>query len=332
MRMIDFSLFPDRSPAIGYGVNPLDRLSAGRDDARLLSALTADPASVSFAIVQDKFILESSSGAPQALFGLNDVAGFGAVQEVALLGRDQTRAYFVSLLSDHAAHVPADLALTHPHMPPQLTLVQRPDLALADLRGLAVQGLFEPNILGMMAQAKSIMHWHARHRFCSVCGSPSVLASAGWKRECVACQAPHFPRTDPVVIMLAIDGDQCLLGRQARFGKGMYSALAGFLEPGETMEAAVRREIHEEAGIEIGRVRYLASQPWPFPASLMIGCLAEAVTREITIDHTELEDARWFSKQEAKLMLAGTHPDGLLPPGHIAIASHLLRAFVEGHV
>ena len=155
--MIDFSLFPDRSPALGYGINPLDRLSSGRDDAGLVSALAAHPASVSFGIVQDKFILESSSGAPQALFGLNDVASFGAVQEVALLGRDQNRAYFVSLLSDESAHAPADLALTPPHMPPQLTLVQRPDLALADLRALAVQGLFEPNILGMMAQAKSLI-------------------------------------------------------------------------------------------------------------------------------------------------------------------------------
>ena len=137
-------------------------------------------------------------------------------------------------------------------------------------------------------------------------------------------------RSDPVVIMLAIDGDHCLMGRQGRFGKGMYSALAGFLEPGETIEEAVRREIREEAGVEIGAVTYLASQPWPFPASLMIGCLAQALTRDLVIDRTELEDARWFSRHDVKLMLDGAHPDGYSAPQRVAIAHHLLRAWAAG--
>lgn len=327
--MIDFRLYPDRSMAIGYGQNPLDRLSGGRDDVERLARLKADRSSVSFVLVQDKFVLQPGLEKTDALFSLPEAQSLGMVQDVALLGRDEQRAYFATLLSDHSAELRTDLPASDPASPPQLALTQRPDLPLGDLRALAVQGLIEAPMLGMMAEAKSLMHWHARHRFCSVCGQASVLASAGWKRECLACQAQHFPRTDPVVIMLAVDGDYCLLGRQPRFGKGMYSALAGFLEPGETIEAAVRREIYEEAGIKIGRVRYLASQPWPFPASLMIGCLAEALSQDIIIDRTELEDARWFSKQEAQLMLAGQHPQGLLPPGQIAIAHHLLRAFVK---
>ena len=327
--MTKFGSYPDRSMANGYGQNPLDRLSDRRDDVSVIAGLKDDPSSVSFVIVQDKFVLTSSSGQAQALFSLKDSEALGFVQDVAFLGRDQERAYFATLLSDHSAGHRAEALASDPAAPPHIVLTQRPDLPLADLRALAVQGLMEPAILGMMAEAKSLMHWHARHRFCSVCGQASVLASAGWKRECLSCQAQHFPRTDPVVIMLAIDGDHCLLGRQPRFGKGMYSALAGFLEPGETIEAAVRREIFEEARIEIGRVRYLASQPWPFPASLMIGCHAEALSREIIIDRTELEDARWFSRHEARLMLEGKHADGLLPPGRIAIAYHLLKAFVE---
>jgi NAD+ diphosphatase len=178
-----------------------------------------------------------------------------------------------------------------------------------------------------MAQAKSLLHWHMRHRFCSNCGEASKIASAGWKRICTACSAQHFPRTDPVVIMVAVRGDHCLLGRQPRFATGMYSALAGFIEPGETVEDAVRREVMEEAGIKVGRVSYMASQPWPFPASLMIGCLAEALSEEITIDRTELEDARWFTRAEVQLMLQGKHEKYLAAPQLIAIARTLLQTW-----
>ncbi len=137
---------------------------------------------------------------------------------------------------------------------------------------------------------------------------------AGWRRDCPRCKAIHFPRTDPVVIMLAVDGDACLLGRQPRFPKGMYSALAGFVEPGETIEAAVRREIREEAAVVCRAVQYFASQPWPFPASLMIGCFAEAESRSLEIDRVELEDARWFSRDEAIALIERRHPDGLMAP------------------
>jgi NAD+ diphosphatase len=139
------------------------------------------------------------------------------------------------------------------------------------------------------------------------------------------CKAIHFPRTDPVVIMLAVDGDACLLGRQPRFPKGMYSALAGFVEPGETIEAAVRREVREEAGVVCRAVQYFASQPWPFPASLMIGSFAQAESRALEVDRVELEDARWFSRDEAIALVEGRHPDGLLAPAPMAIAHHLLK-------
>jgi NAD+ diphosphatase len=177
----------------------------------------------------------------------------------------------------------------------------------------------------MLAAAKALMDWHARHRFCSNCGAPTEVAVAGWRRDCPICKALHFPRTDPVVIMLAVDGDACLLGRQPRFPKGMYSALAGFVEPGETIEAAVRREIREEAAVTCRAVQYFASQPWPFPASLMIGCFAEAEGRSLEIDRVELEDARWFSRDEAVSLVERRHPDHLSAPTPMAIAHHLLK-------
>ena len=154
------------------------------------------------------------------------------------------------------------------------------------------------------------------------------MVAGGWKRVCPACAAEHFPRVDPVAIMLVASGDDCLLGRQARFPEGVWSCLAGFIEPGETVEEAVRREVQEEAGVAVGAVRYLGAQPWPFPSSLMIGCRAEALAREIVVDRLELEDARWFPRAEARAMLDRTHPDGLTTPPPLAIAHHLIRAFV----
>jgi len=205
----------------------------------------------------------------------------------------------------------------------------RDDLKAIDLRSLAIQGLTAPDDLGLLAQARSLLHWHERHRFCANCGAPTEMAQAGYRRDCGSCNAQHFPRTDPVSIMLAVDGDRCVLGRGPHFGPGMYSCLAGFIEPGETIENAVRREIEEEAGIRIGAVNYYASQPWPFPASLMIGCHAQAVSFDIQMDALELEDCRWFDRDEVALMLAGTHPGKLYTPPPMAIAHHLIRAFVE---
>jgi NAD+ diphosphatase len=182
----------------------------------------------------------------------------------------------------------------------------------------------------VLGQAKAILSWHVRHGFCANCGAATRPAAAGWRRECDACKAQHFPRTDPVVIMLALDGERCVLGRQSRWPMGMYSCLAGFVEPGETIEEAVRREIREEAGIACGEVAYLASQPWPFPSSLMIGCFARATSRDIVVDDVELEDARWFKHDEVMAMFDKRHPEGLTAPMPMAIAHHILRVWAEG--
>jgi NAD+ diphosphatase len=208
----------------------------------------------------------------------------------------------------------------------------RDDLVLTDLRSIAMRGMVEGDHLPALAEGKALINWHARHRFCPNCGAPTRAVDAGWRRDCAACKTQHFPRTDPVVIMLAVDCERCLLGRSHRFAPGMWSCLAGFVEPGEAFEEAVRREVREEAGIVCGRVTYFASQPWPFPTSLMIGCHAQALTRDIVIDTGELADARWFDRGEVALMLLRQHPEKFTAPFPHAIAYHIIRAWVEAGV
>ncbi|WP_019906548.1 NAD(+) diphosphatase [Methylobacterium sp. 77] len=207
-----------------------------------------------------------------------------------------------------------------------------PGFRTTDLRSLAAENAVAPHELGLLATARSILAWHARHGFCANCGTATGFAAGGFRRECPTCGTHHFPRVDPVVIMLIARGDRCLLGRSPRFKEGMYSCLAGFLEPGETIEDAVRRETLEEAGLRIGAVTYHASQPWPFPSSLMIGCVAESLDDTITIDPAELADARWFSREDVSAMIAGTQAEGLTVPPPMAIAHLLMRAFVEEQV
>lgn len=173
------------------------------------------------------------------------------------------------------------------------------------------------------ATAKAVMDWHRSHRFCARCGAESRAAMAGWQRDCAACGTHHFPRTDPVVIMLITHGNDVLLGRSPGWPAGMYSLLAGFVEPGEPFEAAVRREVAEETGVRVGRVDYLSSQPWAFPASLMIGCIGQAETREITIDPAEIEAAHWVGRERLASVMAGQDP-GILPARAGAIAHFLL--------
>jgi NAD+ diphosphatase len=187
----------------------------------------------------------------------------------------------------------------------------------------------------IVAEARSLIDWHARHRFCAQCGSPTRVVAAGWVRRCPECKASHYPRSDPVTIMLAVRGERALLGRNRRRPGNRFSCLAGFMEPGETLEEGVRREVHEESGIRVGRVRYLACQPWPFPSSLMMGFLCEALTEEITVDPEELAEARWFSRDEIRAMVdrAATGPDDptqLSLPGPVAIAHHICRRWSHG--
>lgn len=182
----------------------------------------------------------------------------------------------------------------------------------------------------MAATARAIFNWHDTHRFCARCGSPSEVTMAGWERHCPACGARHFPRTDPVVIMLVTFGNALLLGRSRGWPEGMYSALAGFVEPGETLETAVAREVFEETGLKAQRVRYFASQPWPFPNSLMLGCVAEVISREITLDD-ELEDALWLSREEVLAAWSG-ESTRITPARRGAIAHHLIGAWLAGRI
>lgn len=197
-----------------------------------------------------------------------------------------------------------------------------PDACFAELRAVMTQ--LAPRDAELAATAKAVLAWHHSHQFCSACGQQSDAADAGWRRVCPSCDTFHFPRTDPVVIMLITRGDDVLLGRSPGWPEGMYSLLAGFVEPGETIEAAVRREVFEEAGITVGSVRYLASQPWAFPSSLMIGCLGDATSADITLDPVELEDARWVSRGDVILAAKGEHPN-LKPARKGAIAHFLLE-------
>jgi NAD+ diphosphatase len=193
----------------------------------------------------------------------------------------------------------------------------------------------DPDELATYGGARALVDWHARHRFCARCGAPTRLAQGGWQRNCSSdsCRAEHFPRVDPVTIMLVEHEGNLLLGRQPRFPAGNYSALAGFVEPGETIEEAVAREVLEEAGVRVRDVRYVASQPWPFPSSLMIGCHALTDEPALTIDRTELEDARWFTRAEVEdaVAAAGRNEPGeaFRAPGRHAIANALLRWWVQ---
>ena len=199
-----------------------------------------------------------------------------------------------------------------------------PDLpgVFAELRRIMTR--LSPLEAELAATAKAILGWHVTHMFCAKCGAPSRAAQSGWQRNCPACNAAHFPRTDPVVIMLITHGNNVLMGRSPGWPEGMYSLLAGFVEPGETLEAAVRREVFEESGIRVGAVEYLSSQPWPFPASLMFGCRGEALNSDIKIDPEEIEDAMWVSRQDMMDAFAGEHPV-LLPARKGAIAHFLLQ-------
>lgn len=197
------------------------------------------------------------------------------------------------------------------------------------LRTLMIEASLSQAEISILAHARSILHWHESHRFCAKCGSASQMVDAGYRRHCEACGADHFPRTDPVVIMVVRNGDHLLLGRQAAWAPGMFSALAGFMEPGETIGTAMRREVAEEAGIKVGKVTYVTSQPWPFPSSLMIGLLGEALSTEIVVDPLELETARWFERSEVQSMLTGTHPEGFTASHPYAIAHHIIKAALE---
>jgi NAD+ diphosphatase len=315
--MNDASPRRERSALTGFATSNLDRRADLRDKPDAIDRLRH----------RSDTRLTVVAGETPVLKRLDDEACsvWFSPAETNLLG-DSLDEAFLGLAPDGAPRFARliDKALVEP-------LRERGELLLIDLRSVALKRLVPKDELGPLGEGKALLDWHARHRFCAQCGAPSEAGSAGWKRQCSACGAQHFPRTDPVVIMLAVRGENCLLARQSRFAPGMYSCIAGFVEPGETFEDAVRRETWEEAGLRAGAVRYIASQPWPFPGSLMIGCIAQALNDDIVLDMTELEEGRWFSRAEALQMLEGTHPDNLFCPPHMAIANTILKAWaVDG--
>jgi NAD+ diphosphatase len=300
----------EASNRIAFTGSTLARLSEKRtDDA--IDVARADLQTRWFVHLGGKVLLDFViEERPRSLFSSNELIPFGPnFSESILLGFQDGHAFCA---------VPGE------HDPETLPTPFR----AADLRSVYAQGLVSREELSMLAQAFSLNSWHGSHKHCGRCGALTKMKSGGVKRICDACGAEHFPRTDPVVIMLTVFGDKCLLARGAHFPEGMVSCLAGFMEPGESIEEAVRRETQEEAGIETGKVTYHASQPWPFQHSLMIGCFAEALTDELTLDASELEAGGWYSREDVRAMLDGTHPQGLRLPPEGAIANLLIRDWV----
>lgn len=304
---------------VTFGGSGLDRAAHLRADT---AKLEADPNARSIVLWRGKLLLEGE-GAGLSRVPL-DHPVLGDASEMRLfLGIDDDGPLFASQLvqwepdtgneADFGAFLDPSVQ-HHPAMPAAAHF--------AELR--AVMASLSPRDAELAATARAVLGWHDSHRFCSACGEQSGAADAGWRRTCPACDTFHFPRTDPVVIMLILSGDNVLVGRSPGWPEGMYSLLAGFVEPGETIEAAVRREVFEEAGVKVGAVSYLASQPWAFPSSLMIGCHGEATTTDITLDPVELEDARWVSRADMLCAAKGEHPE-IKPARNGAIAHFLLE-------
>jgi len=298
---------------IVFAASPLDRVSHLRRDGAWLDAALSSDASRFLPFHRLNVLVKTPktelAWANPAIRSVMD-ARTGAV----LLG-----------VRDGLAHFAVDLSPLHD---PVAELGLAGAASFADVRQVAAA--LPGGDASIVAQGRQMLDWHARHRFCAVCGHATSVKEAGYLRECDECDAQHFPRTDPVVIMLVHDGERCLLGRQAGFPAKMWSALAGFVEAGETLEDAVRREVMEEAHIRVGEVRYHASQPWPFPSSLMIGCMARALDDAITVDRTELEDARWFPRDQVLRALRDPASEaGFFVPPAMAIAHHLIKAWAE---
>ncbi len=309
--MTAFDSFPLGQP--GFVTHILDRAAHLRSDDAKLLALEAQRDARAYVVYRDSLVVKREAAGPRALLSLDEALSFGANPGTIFLGLREGAPVFGMGISPAAVE----------------KLATRDDAAVSELRGMAMQGVVPANQLSAIAMAKSMVNWHQRHGYCANCGTRTAMKEGGWKRDCPNCKAEHFPRTDPVVIMLVASGEKVLLGRQKHFPPGMYSCLAGFVEAAETIEDAVRREIFEEAGIHCTDVNYYMTQPWPYPSSLMIGCTARATNEDVVVDRSELEDARWFDRHEATLMIKREHPEGLAGPHPFAIAHHLLGRWVH---
>ena len=306
---------------IPFAGNPLNRASEKRTDPNWIESKRRDPSSLILPMWRlQPFLLGSEQSGPPIELGLmrpgvaDSLAEAGAL--CIFLGLDGDRAVFALDVSD--APDPANVG-------PLAGLGYFRDARIA----ASTVSLKDAAIIG---QAKAMIDWHQRHGFCPRCGAPTRLMDAGYRRLCGKCNGEHFPRVDPVVIMLATEGDACLVGRGKQFPPGMFSALAGFVEPGETVEEAVRRELMEEASVKVGEVTYYATQPWPFPSSLMIGCFAKAYSRDAKVDENELAEVRWIERSLARDLIEGKQVDGLRVPPPIAIAYHLIKTWALGEL
>ena len=300
-----------------FANNPLDRAALRRTDTDWLTERLNDRSSMIVPLWQLKpLILPGQKKGTQAAIGwLRPGTVHDLIPDEALrvfLGTKDDVAYFAADAS----------AIKDPKQNNALTSMGK----FIDLRSIAPD--LTPADAAILAQAKSLIDWHQRHAFCAVCGNASQVEEGGYKRVCFQCAQEHFPRTDPVVIALVVKENECLLGRGTQWPPAMYSALAGFVEPGETIEEAVRREVQEETGIEVGKVRYITSQPWPYPSSLMIACIARAKSHAITLDDNELADARWISRNEVIDLLNGKGDGTIWLPPPLAVAHQLIKHWV----
>ena len=296
-----------------FAGDPLDRVSEKRSDPAWIAERLADPNALALPLLNGNVMVEDAAGGGVRL-------AYAPLAECLAAAPDVERRLFLGLWKSTpvwAFDFETALEATHllsfgrfEEMRPFAMSAPAPEAAIA-------------------GRARAVFEWRRRHRFCANCGSPSNVTDGGWKRVCPACAAEHFPRVDPVTIMLIARGDQCLLGRQPRFPPGMFSALAGFVEPGESIEEACAREVKEESALTALSVRYHSSQPWPMPHSLMIGLIAEVDEGEAVADPGELEEVRWFTRDEVRAMLKGELPGVFCPPP-MAIAHQLIRSWAEG--
>ena len=295
-----------------FAGNPLDRASDRRPNAEWLAGQLASSDSLGLALWNGKPLVEKTKdGGVQIAYLPSKLAEelSGGPERLLFLGLWKETAIFA-----------VDLEGTSDP-------AQGPLQGLGEFKELRTIALQLPQTdAAILATAKSMFEWRRRHPYCAACGQPSEAKDGGWKRQCPSCSAEHFPRTDPVVIMLAVHGERCMVGRQEMWPKGMFSALAGFLEPGESIEEACARELAEEAGLKTVRVRYHSTQPWPYPSSLMIGLIAEVEDEDARPDQTELSEVRWFSRDEARALIRGEIPDTFCPQP-MAIAHQLIKAW-----
>jgi NAD+ diphosphatase len=299
----------------------MNRMGEKRRDQEWLDALRISPDARYVLLIDLKFAITSDPDRTNTrlrTFAANDLAEVPVnLAEAYFLGvgEDGAPVFALALSPADATRLPGGGETFGP---------------LVDLRTLALGADMPADELSLGAQARALACWHATHRCCGRCGGRTEPRDGGWRRDCWACGQMHFPRSDPAVIMLITHEDRCLMGHEPRFIENMYSVLAGFVEPGDDIENAVRREIMEEAGVPVGRVEYVASQPWPFPHSLMIGCWGEALSDKLTLDPVELPEARWFGREEVHQMLERRHPLGHFVPPPLSISHTLIRAFAEG--